>query len=163
MKVGAVTETVEVTGGAPLLQTQSTEVSTLFDADTTTSLPLAARNYVQLTLLSPGATHVNPGSLQYPQNMIGAGRPFINGNREQANESPELWCRRSPKEARDALQHFRRHHRRADYEGQALFLRGLPGPAARQRGGHGHAAFHAARARRLLRADLRNRLYQRNL
>lgn len=86
MKVGAVAETIEVTGETPLLQTQSTEVSTLFDADMTTSLPLAARNYVQLTLLSPGATHVNPGSLQYPQNMIGAGRPFINGNREQANE-----------------------------------------------------------------------------
>ncbi len=86
MKVGAVSETVEVTGAAPLLQTQSTEVSTLVDAETTTSLPLAARNYVQLTLLSPGATHVNPSSLQYPQNMIGAGRPFINGNREQANE-----------------------------------------------------------------------------
>jgi Carboxypeptidase regulatory-like domain len=86
MKVGSVTETVQVSGETPLLQTQSTEVSTLIDADTTTALPLAARNYVQLTLLSPGATHVNPSSLQYPQNMIGAGRPFINGNREQANE-----------------------------------------------------------------------------
>jgi hypothetical protein len=86
MTIGAVSATVEVTGAAPLLQTQSTEVSTLIDSNTVTSLPLAARNYVQLTLLSPGATHVDPTSLQYPQNMIGAGRPYINGNREQANE-----------------------------------------------------------------------------
>ena len=85
MKMGAVTQTVEVTGETPLLQTQSTEVSTLVDAATVTSLPLAARNYIQLTLLSPGATTVNPSSMQFPQNMIGSGRPYINGNREQAN------------------------------------------------------------------------------
>src|SRR5882762_1343010 len=85
MKVGAVAETVEVTGETPLLQTQSTEVSTLVDATTVTSLPLAARNYIQLTLLSPGATNVNPSSMQFPQNMINSGRPYINGNREQAN------------------------------------------------------------------------------
>ncbi len=85
MKVGSVAETIEVTGETPLLQAQSTEVSTLIDANTTTSLPLAARNYIQLTLLSPGATNVNPSSMQFPQNMINSGRPYINGNREQAN------------------------------------------------------------------------------
>jgi hypothetical protein len=85
MKVGQVSQTIEVNGAAPILQTQSTEVSTLIDAQTVTSLPLAARNYIQLTLLSPGATHVDPASLQLPQNMIGSGRPYINGNREQAN------------------------------------------------------------------------------
>jgi len=85
LKVGQATETVEVTGSAPVLQTESTEVSTLIDANTVTSLPLAARNYVQLTLLSPGATNVNPESMQLPQNQLTAGRPYINGNREQAN------------------------------------------------------------------------------
>jgi len=85
MKVGNVSETVEVTGAPPVLQTESTEVSTLIDANTVTSLPLAARNYVQLTLLSPGATNVNPESMQLPQNQLTAGRPYINGNREQAN------------------------------------------------------------------------------
>ena len=34
MKMGAVTETVQVSGETPLLQTQSTEVSTLIDANT---------------------------------------------------------------------------------------------------------------------------------
>jgi hypothetical protein len=84
MKVGAVTETIEVSGEMPLLQTQTTEVSSVIDSHTVTTLPLAARNYVQLALLSPGATTVNPSSLSQPQLMTGAGRPDINGNREQA-------------------------------------------------------------------------------
>lgn len=84
MKVGAISETVEVTGAVPLLQTESTEVSSLVDSHTITTLPLAARNYVQLSLLSPGTTTVNPSSLSQPQLMTGAGRPDINGNREQA-------------------------------------------------------------------------------
>jgi hypothetical protein len=54
MKVGAVTETVQVTGAAPVLQTESTEVSMLIDSKTLTTLPLASRNYIQLALLSPG-------------------------------------------------------------------------------------------------------------
>lgn len=86
MKMGAVTETVQVSGETPLLQTQSTEVSTLIDANTVSTLPLASRNYLQLTLLAPGATNVDPDSIRQPQTMLGAGRPYINGNREQANE-----------------------------------------------------------------------------
>ena len=86
LKVGKVSETVEVSGAAPILQTQSTEVSTLIDANTNVSLPLASRNYLQLTLLAPGATNVNPDGMRQPQNMLNSGRPYINGNREQANE-----------------------------------------------------------------------------
>jgi len=86
MKMGSVSETVEVSGETPILQTQSTEVSTLIDANTVSSLPLASRNYLQLTLLAPGVTTTDPDSLRQPQTMLGAGRPIINGNREQANE-----------------------------------------------------------------------------
>ena len=86
LKVGRVSETVEVSGAAPVLQTQSTEVSTLIDANTNVSLPLASRNYLQLTLLAPGATNVDPDGMRQPQNMLNSGRPYINGNREQANE-----------------------------------------------------------------------------
>ena len=85
LRVGHVSETIEVSGAAPVLQTQSTEVSTLLDADTNVSLPLASRNYLQLTLLAPGTTTVNPSSLRLPQTMTNSGRPNINGNREQAN------------------------------------------------------------------------------
>jgi hypothetical protein len=85
MKVGQVSETVEVSAGAPLLQTQSTEISTVIDAKTNASLPLASRNYIQLTLLAPGVTVVNPQALTQAQSMTSSGRPYINGNREQAN------------------------------------------------------------------------------
>src|SRR5208282_6032340 len=86
MKVGKVTETIEVTSAAPILQTQSTEVSTVIDANTNVSLPLASRNYLQLTLLAPGVTNVDPDGMRSPQTMLDSGRPYINGNREQANE-----------------------------------------------------------------------------
>lgn len=85
LKVGNTSETVEVTGATPILQTESTEVSTVIDANTAVSVPLAARNYIQLTLLVPGATTVNPQTLYQSQTMESSGRPYINGNREQAN------------------------------------------------------------------------------
>jgi hypothetical protein len=86
MKVGKASETIEVTSAAPILQTQSTDVSTLIDANTEVSLPLASRDYLQLTLLAPGVTNVDPDGMRQPQSMTSSGRPYINGNREQANE-----------------------------------------------------------------------------
>jgi hypothetical protein len=86
MKVGSVSTAVEVIGTTPVLQTETTEVSTLIDANTNVSLPLASRNYLQLALLAPGATNVDPDSMRSPQTMLNSGRPYINGNREQANE-----------------------------------------------------------------------------
>jgi len=85
MKVGQVTETVEVTGAAPILQTETTEVSSIIDSTSTDKLPLATRNYVQLTLLSPGAIHPSPTSFNNGDNTASGARPYINGNREQAN------------------------------------------------------------------------------
>jgi len=86
MKVGQVNETVEVSDQAPLLQTESTEVSTLIDAAAVTAVPLAGRNYLQLALLAPGTTTNNPRGINEPQNLDNGSRPFINGNREQANQ-----------------------------------------------------------------------------
>lgn len=86
MKVGQASESVEVVAQQPLLQADSTEVSTVIDSHTEVSLPLASRDYLQLTLLAPGATNVDPDSMRQPQTMLGSGRPYINGNREQANE-----------------------------------------------------------------------------
>jgi hypothetical protein len=85
LKVGQVTQTVEVTGAAPILKTESTLVDTIIDANTNVSLPLATRNYVELTLLSPGAVHPDPSSFNNGDNVNSGARPFINGNREQAN------------------------------------------------------------------------------
>jgi hypothetical protein len=85
MKVGEISTTVEVTGATPLLQTQSTEVGTIINANTNVSLPLASRNYVQLTLLAPGVVTPNPQGMTQAQAAPTNGRPYINGNREQAN------------------------------------------------------------------------------
>ena len=85
MAVGQVTEAIEVSSEAPLLQADSAAVSTIIDAATNEALPLATRNYVQLTLLSPGAVTPNPSSFNTGDNVASGGRPFINGNREQSN------------------------------------------------------------------------------
>ena len=85
MKVGQVSMTVEVTGSAPILKTESTQVDTIIDSATNQALPLATRNYVELTLLAPGAVHPDPSSFNNGDNVNSGARPFINGNREQAN------------------------------------------------------------------------------
>jgi outer membrane receptor protein involved in Fe transport len=86
MKVGQTTETVEVTGAAPVLETDVTQVDTIINAATNDNLPLASRNYVQLTLLAPGAVSTDPSSFNNGNNTGGyGGRPLINGNREQSN------------------------------------------------------------------------------
>jgi Carboxypeptidase regulatory-like domain len=85
MAMGQLTETIEVTSAAPLLQADSAAVSTIIDAATNEALPLATRNYVQLTLLSPGAVTPSPQSFNTGDNVGQGGRPFINGNREQSN------------------------------------------------------------------------------
>jgi len=87
MKVGQVSETVEVTGEAPVLKTESTQVDTVINSATNDNLPLAARNYVQLTLLSPGSVTTNPQGFSTGNNTadFSSSRPLINGNREQAN------------------------------------------------------------------------------
>lgn len=90
MKVGKVSETVEVTGSAPILQTEDAQVGTVIDSTTLTSLALTTRNYIQLTLLTPGVVTTDPSTFNYgsqtTQGAInGGGRPYINGNREEDN------------------------------------------------------------------------------
>jgi carboxypeptidase family protein/TonB-dependent receptor-like protein len=86
MKVGQVSETVEVTSTAPVLETDVTQVDTVINAATNDNLPLASRNYAQLTLLAPGSVSTDPSSFNNGNNTGGyGGRPLINGNREQSN------------------------------------------------------------------------------
>jgi hypothetical protein len=86
MKIGKASETVEVSGSAPVLATETTQVDTVINSATNDNLPLASRNYVQLTLLAPGAVSTDPSSFNNGNNTGGyGGRPLINGNREQAN------------------------------------------------------------------------------
>jgi hypothetical protein len=83
--VGSESQTVTVTSEAPLLQTDTTDVGTVIDARTNVSLPLASRNYLQLTLTTPGAVTPEPAGFQNGQNAGQVARPEINGNRFTAN------------------------------------------------------------------------------
>ena len=47
-------------------------------------MPLNGRNFSQLALLMPGVATTEPDSFTQPKNF-GGGRPFVNGQREQAN------------------------------------------------------------------------------
>ncbi len=85
MHVGAVTTTAQVTSEAPQLQSETTQVSTLIDAKRSPTIPLATRNYVELTLLAPGSIHPDASSFNNGDNTASGARPFINGNREQSN------------------------------------------------------------------------------
>ncbi|HTV81655.1 MAG TPA: carboxypeptidase regulatory-like domain-containing protein [Acidobacteriaceae bacterium] len=85
MPVGKVSQVVTVTAAGPILQEQSTEVSTVIDAATNVALPLASRNYLQLTLLAPGVTTTNPENMEQSQRIDTAEEPYVNGNRAQDN------------------------------------------------------------------------------
>jgi hypothetical protein len=85
LQVGSISQSVEVTSAAPLLQTQSTQLGQVIDSRTNQELPLATRNYVQLTLLAPGSINPNPSSFKSGMTTDQSARPNVNGNREQAN------------------------------------------------------------------------------
>jgi hypothetical protein len=85
MTVGKVNETVDVNAAPPLLQTESTEVGTLIDANVVGALPMASRDINQLTLLAPGVISPNIFAFESSQNTFGTGRPYVNGAREQDN------------------------------------------------------------------------------
>ncbi|MBI4442477.1 MAG: TonB-dependent receptor [Acidobacteria bacterium] len=63
LQVGAVTQTVEVTGEAPLVETTQSSVSTLVDSTTITELPLNGRSLSDLVLLQPGVTKLEQAAV----------------------------------------------------------------------------------------------------
>ena len=86
LKIGQVTETVEVTATAPLLQTDSSLIGSVIESRTIESLPLSTHNTNQLTLVThAGVITPNPFGFQAAQNSFGTGRPYVNGAREQEN------------------------------------------------------------------------------
>jgi hypothetical protein len=87
LQVGKVSETVSVSDAPPLLQTDSTEVGTVLDANEVTSLPLVTRDLNQLSLLAPGVVSPNIFAFESSQTTFGTGRPYVNGAREQDNNS----------------------------------------------------------------------------
>src|SRR5437764_13112417 len=93
LKVGQVSQAIEVTGAAPVLKTETTKVDTIINAATNDNLPLASRNYVQLTLLSPGAVSTDPASFTSGNNTdFYSGRPLINGDRKSTRLNSSHRC-----------------------------------------------------------------------
>ena len=85
LTLGSVSQQMVVTEAAPLLQTETTQVTTVMEANTIAGLPLETRNYNQLTLLVPGSVTISPASFNSGQATFNSARPNLNGNREQAN------------------------------------------------------------------------------
>jgi hypothetical protein len=56
MEVGEATQQIEVTGGAPLLNTESVALGTVIQNEQIVQLPLNGRDYLQLVTLSPNVT-----------------------------------------------------------------------------------------------------------
>ncbi|MBL8229425.1 MAG: TonB-dependent receptor [Bryobacterales bacterium] len=54
MQVGSTSETIEVTEGAPLVKTDSTELGVVIDNKKIVDMPLNGRNFIQLIGLQPG-------------------------------------------------------------------------------------------------------------
>jgi hypothetical protein len=62
LTAGAISETMTVTGLAPQLETETSELSQLVDQRRINALPLNGRNYAQLALLGTGVAPAEPGS-----------------------------------------------------------------------------------------------------
>ena len=80
LKVGSVNQEVVVTGGEPLLQTQTADVGSVINQEQVNDLPLNGRRYADLALLEPGV-----------QKFYGAANPApdrfsVNGNLELQND-----------------------------------------------------------------------------
>src|SRR5579864_6054863 len=62
LQLGQATESVEVTGAAPLLETETSELGQVVNARQVSNLPLNGRNFAQLALLTAGTTPSEPGA-----------------------------------------------------------------------------------------------------
>ena len=106
MKVGAVTSNVEVSGSAPILQTEGAETGQVIDGRELTDLPLEGRNFTSLMLLVPGVG--NGGGGNNLNISVDGQREFsnsveINGTEVTGNRNNDTNMVPSP----DALQEFK--------------------------------------------------------
>ena len=78
LPVGATVETVTVEGGRPLVDTESSAVSTVVDRHFAENLPMNGRSFQTLIQLTPGVVVT-------PSNAFDAGQFSVNGQRTDAN------------------------------------------------------------------------------
>ncbi len=92
LELGAVTESVQVTSAAPLIESDTTSaIGQVIENKQITELPLNGRNFVQLATLGPGVTGVGfsaTGTIMSgtrPDDTRPGSELFSNGNREGSN------------------------------------------------------------------------------
>ena len=81
MSVGDVSQTVEVTGTAPLIETDSAALGQVVDRKKIDDLPLNGRSFVQLSTLATGVVPLSQGE----NTAARGGNVHINGGREWQN------------------------------------------------------------------------------
>jgi hypothetical protein len=79
LQVGAVTQTVEVSGEVPQLQTEKSDVSTTFESQAIESLPIFNRNFTSFQLLSPGNQRMNGWNHAASENPQGSQQILTQG------------------------------------------------------------------------------------
>jgi Carboxypeptidase regulatory-like domain len=78
-------EVVQVSGAAPIIDTQTTTVGQAIDQRTVQNIPLNGRHFLDLTALTPGTvTAPTSGSLTAPSRGLGANSFDTAGNREDS-------------------------------------------------------------------------------
>jgi hypothetical protein len=77
-ELGSVTEVVEITAQAPLIESQNASLGAVVDTQKILALPLNGRNFVQLALLVPGTNTGAPGQTT-------GGGFSVSGNRSEQN------------------------------------------------------------------------------
>ena len=81
LQVGVVTETVEVTADAPLVESESSSLGQVIDSKRVAELPLNGRHFLSLAALTPGVQPHSEGSNFAEQ----SGSVSVNGAREAFN------------------------------------------------------------------------------
>jgi Carboxypeptidase regulatory-like domain/TonB dependent receptor len=79
LQIGAVAETVEVTGEVPQLKTDRSDVSLIFNERYVSQLPILNRNFTNFELLSPGTQKLVGWSHAATENPQGGQQIFVNG------------------------------------------------------------------------------------
>ncbi len=82
MEIGEVTESITVTGGAPLIQLDTGEISRAIETEQIKELAIQGRNFVGLATLVPGVANLLPDEVGVGVTG-GTGGLYINGTRAQ--------------------------------------------------------------------------------
>ncbi len=82
LEIGSLTEEILVSADVPLIQTEEPGLETVIENNQIANLPLNGRNFLELSLLVPGALPSAPGS---PGSVRGNFSVNVNGAREESN------------------------------------------------------------------------------